>query len=754
MTGVALPRPRGVALPARRPASTLALELALFGALGLLAVIQWSRLVDDAPAGRLLAVLAIVTAGGAVLALVGRRRDRIPYFRLVGVAIVLATLAAATVAVGLPPRLLLLSNWAELLDGLSLGLAGVEDTDLPYRGEDYWLRLTLLCGAPLLLGIASALAFWPSRRRALWRVAALAAIVVLYGIAVTLDSPGGELLWGAALLVLATAWLWAPSLAPGRRGVAFAVAAAAGLLALPLAGRLDPAGPWWNYESWDWFGRDREVTFDWNHSYGPLDWPREGTTMLEVRSTQPLYWKASVLDRFDGFVWERAREEDPLALPELAARRRTPGGELPNRRRDWLTQASFEVEALTTGLVIGAGTAQVVQGIEGVTLSADGTMHAQGALLAAGEEYSVVSYSPQPSADELRAAPGTYPERFERSTLVAIPTDEVPTRAQSMPLWGEPLDELTRLELLASPYGDVYRLARRLTANANTPYAAAEAIERHLRSSYEYSPEVPDRAYPLASFLFEDRAGYCQQFAGSMALMLRMIGIPSRVASGFAPGSYDGERELYEIRDTDAHSWVEVYFRGIGWVTFDPTPADAPAASRTQNLGIGDFFRGRGAVAAENDARVRSADDVAAAAGGGGAAESGGGPWAAIALGLAGAAVVAGALAASGFWRRRRALVSGTRVDAQLAELRAAIGGLGWKLPPQGTLLAIEARFRSSRYRPIARYAAALRAHRFAPDPPPPPGPDERRALRRALAGGGLRRRLRGLRAIPPGGPR
>ena len=71
-----------------------------------------------------------------------------------------------------------------------------------------------------------------------------------------------------------------------------------------------------------------------------------------------------------------------------------------------------------------------------------------------------------------------------------------------------------------------------------------------------------------------------------MGLMLRMVGIPSRVVSGFAPGTLDPATDTYEVHDTDAHSWVEVYFRGIGWVTFDPTPNAAPAQSQRV---LGDF---------------------------------------------------------------------------------------------------------------------------------------------------------------------
>ena len=91
------------------------------------------------------------------------------------------------------------------------------------------------------------------------------------------------------------------------------IALAAGAIALPIAAKIAPASAWWDYESWDLFAEERTVTFDWNHSYGPLEWPQRGTTLLEVSSELPLYWKASVLDRFDGFTWQRATRSDALA---------------------------------------------------------------------------------------------------------------------------------------------------------------------------------------------------------------------------------------------------------------------------------------------------------------------------------------------------------------------------------------------------------------------------------------------------------
>ena len=85
-------------------------------------------------------------------------------------------------------------------------------------------------------------------------------------------------------------------------------------------------------------------------------------------------------------------------------------------------------------------------------------------------------------------------------------------------------------------------------------------------------------------FLKQDKLGYCQQFSGAMALMLRMAGIPARVAAGFSPGSYNQDTREYRVRDLDAHSWVEVWFNGIGWVPFDPTPARSPAQSQSSAL--------------------------------------------------------------------------------------------------------------------------------------------------------------------------
>ena len=126
-------------------------------------------------------------------------------------------------------------------------------------------------------------------------------------------------------------------------------------------------------------------------------------------------------------------------------------------------------------------------------------------------------------------------------------------------------------------------LARQVTANARTPYDKAQALETYLRTKFTYTLNLSGKPGddPLAHFLFETRAGHCEYFASSMAVMLRTLGIPSREVNGFLPGEYNDLGGDYIVRASDAHSWVEVYFpgEGNGWVVFDPTPAGPDGAS-------------------------------------------------------------------------------------------------------------------------------------------------------------------------------
>jgi hypothetical protein len=118
-------------------------------------------------------------------------------------------------------------------------------------------------------------------------------------------------------------------------------------------------------------------------------------------------------------------------------------------------------------------------------------------------------------------------------------------------------------------------LARQIVGSEPSPYRRAVAIEHYLSTQYGYTLQLPSQppADPLADFLFHRRRGHCEYFASSMAVLLRTIGVPSRIITGFRGGQFNEIDSNYIIRASDAHSWLEAYIPGAGWIAFDPTPA-------------------------------------------------------------------------------------------------------------------------------------------------------------------------------------
>jgi transglutaminase-like putative cysteine protease len=632
-TRVALPHPlRGASPsgggPSRRAISSrgldpLILRLIAFAGIAAYGAATWVGLVSDPPTGRTaLAVLAVL-AGAAGLAWLSR--GGLPRAPASGLALVVAvaTTASAAIAMGLPARLIAPPHWGELGGDLGGGFRSIGGLDYPYGGGE-WSRLTLLLGLPLWLGIAGALTFWPARRGgALRRTLALILIVAAYTVAVTVSPPGAPVVHGLVLLLLVAAWLWLPVL--GRRDAlaATGLVLSAGALALPAAAQLDGQHPWLDYRNWDWTWSavDRGESFSWDHSYGPIDWPRTGQTLLEVKSDVPHYWRSVVLDRFDGYRWleSTASGNGGVELP------RSPSGSpfTPQTVRldpDWIHRITFTVRGLRSQLVVGAGMPLAIRGLDGVARMLSGLALPADQGLSDGVTYTMRAYIPDPSARQMRSSPLRYPDALAPYTALVVPRTRTGAhganataagqsasltrfRELNVPMWGPRTTARTPRAishsesaaaaispaaaarvLSTSAYDRVYRLANRLTSGARTPYDAVQAVEKYLRSSYTYSEIPPRRQLPLQAFLFKDGIGYCQQFSGAMALMLRMVGIPARIASGFSPGTPTGN-DTYVVQDFDAHSWVEVYFNGIGWVPFDPTPAAAPAQSQITGLG-------------------------------------------------------------------------------------------------------------------------------------------------------------------------
>ncbi len=145
------------------------------------------------------------------------------------------------------------------------------------------------------------------------------------------------------------------------------------------------------------------------------------------------------------------------------------------------------------------------------------------------------------------------------------------------------LDKYLQIPMNLSPR--IEGLARKFAAGKTEPAEIAMALERALRTNYEYDLGSPSGAAkdPLAHFLFESKRGHCEFYSTAMALMLRLLDVPSRNVTGFVGGTYNRFGDFYAVRQGDAHSWVEAYLPRRGWVRFDPTPpSSALPQARTQ----------------------------------------------------------------------------------------------------------------------------------------------------------------------------
>ena len=118
------------------------------------------------------------------------------------------------------------------------------------------------------------------------------------------------------------------------------------------------------------------------------------------------------------------------------------------------------------------------------------------------------------------------------------------------------------------------QFAQSITNSYPTVFEKARSIEQYLKENYTYSLNVSRSKNhpPIEDFLFYQKKGYCEHFATAMVLILRSLGIPSRLATGFFPEEWNPYGNYYTVRQSDAHAWVEVYFPHSGWITFDPTP--------------------------------------------------------------------------------------------------------------------------------------------------------------------------------------
>lgn len=277
-------------------------------------------------------------------------------------------------------------------------------------------------------------------------------------------------------------------------------------------------------------------------------------TVTEIHPNR-YYWRAITYDVYSGAGWSSSTAlESPLPS-------NTPLLKGPQSYRPVTQQVKRLLEQNTTVYWTGL----LAQADEDIDIAwrtkppANPSPTHNGDMLGAlteNSKYTVISYIPEFSISELRAANSDYPTEITGRYL-QLP-DSTPERVLAM--------------------------ARKLTQAALTPYDRAAAIEAYLRTfPYTLEVEPPPPGHDVVDyFLFTAQQGYCDYYATAMVVLARAVGLPARIVVGYASGDYHASTAEYIIRQEDAHSWAEIYFSGIGWVEFEPT-ASQPAIDRSSD---------------------------------------------------------------------------------------------------------------------------------------------------------------------------
>lgn len=489
------------------------------------------------------------------------------------------------------------------VEQLRLGASTYIDKFFPINLSDApELRLLMIVCVYWLIGVAAFLAL--SLRRA---VPALVLAVFVLGFSLTVDTVHRTLLpallfliLGACVLVFSRAlrrdsWRLRDALTGGAVGVV------ASFLALALLGAAPGvvAKPWTNWRAWDPFRQAGSVySFNWLQNYPSLLDPKNNVFIMSVESPSPSYWRANALETFTGSAWVTSQafltrvdpaQEGSSYLYTIPRAEPTPPGEN-------VTQ-TFRVQSVYTNyfFVGGEPRSLIVGSNVALRLNDARSLHVRQAL-GPTLEYELLATIPELEPVDLVGLGRDYPRAVERYLALPFPRLAEIEGPDEETIWREFMNDGGESN---RQWIGLYGLNQAITQDASDPYDIALRIERYLRTFFLYSLEPPSSDYPspYSAFLFDTRMGYCQHFAGAMAILLRYNGIPARVAVGFTGGEQESPG-LYSVTTNNAHAWVEVYFAGVGWVAFDPTPGRSipTAGASSTSPGFINPFLGSGAA--------------------------------------------------------------------------------------------------------------------------------------------------------------
>jgi len=278
-------------------------------------------------------------------------------------------------------------------------------------------------------------------------------------------------------------------------------------------------------------------------------------TVMKVRSTRPEYWRASAFDKFLGNGWENSEKNREDIFGELPLTVTDPPEPVRYGTTE-LVQTFFVERRLPNTIFAAYAPRSIYFPVKALKQDTMSSVLAP-VTLDPGLIYSVVSEVSNANTDMLRYASSLYPKNIN--------------------------ERYTQLPAMSPAVGD---LARNVTSGKTDEYDKVDTICNYLRNTYTYDLKVKPQGNQENSaefFLFKTKRGYCEHFSTAMAVMCRTLGIPARVAVGYATGQYNALTGYYEVSSRDAHAWVEVYFPTFGWISFDPTPGSADPQALEQS---------------------------------------------------------------------------------------------------------------------------------------------------------------------------
>jgi len=307
------------------------------------------------------------------------------------------------------------------------------------------------------------------------------------------------------------------------------------------------------------------------------------------------YWRGIALGAWDGIQWSALPSTIRAPVreqPRLEPKETLPRDDLPGDSRTLsFVQNTFHVVARPDQTLATAFSGGEIISVDKHPVSIRGEMTSQPPSRFGQVEPVNVAAGvrlPFDTVDRVRFVDNPH-QPYDYTVYSAIPAvDEKSLREvrATSPGWVQPYTQVYAGGRPALGYSiekdkAIDALAQKIVADARAtnPYDQARAIEQWFRDKDRFSytltpPQAPPGVRPLDYFLFASKKGYCQDFSTAMAVMLRSLHLPARQMSGFALGGFDERSQKYLVRATDAHTWVEVYFPGYGWIPFEPTPDD------------------------------------------------------------------------------------------------------------------------------------------------------------------------------------